>query len=191
MSAASYLHRQFLLNLDIFQRDLFYHRRYVGYLIQHKDNLERFIVPTMFLQDLQQEEGALVVLDSRLKAIRVRTTTVLEMVLNITSIEQARLSSDILKLQRTDAKVAFQQGESIKRLTLLNMFYLPPSFVAAAYGMNTTMTQGTQLWGFVLIAIFLTGITMFFANFKLESCLKTWMRPIGWIKPKPRKELLS
>jgi hypothetical protein len=150
MAAAPYLHRQFLFSLDIFQRDLFYHRRYVTYLIGHQSNPDRYIVPTIFLEDLRQEENALSVLDSRLKAKRERTTTILEIVstellrgrllvtdhtdilqiLNITSIDQARLSGELLKLQRTDAEVAFQQGESIKRLTMLNMIYLPPSFIA-------------------------------------------------------------
>ena len=80
MAAAPYLHCQYLLSLDIFQRDLFYHRRYVTYLIGHKSNLDRYIVPTVFVEDLCQEENALSVLDSRLKAIRERTTTILEMV---------------------------------------------------------------------------------------------------------------
>ena len=150
MAAAPYLHRQFLLNLDIFQRDLFYHGRYVAYLIDHKSDPERYIVPTIFVEDLRQEENALSLLDSRLKAIRERTTTILEMVgvdmikkktkataciddgqiLNITNIEQARLSSALLKLQRADAQIAFRQGESIKRLTMLNMIYLPPWLAA-------------------------------------------------------------
>ena len=76
------MQRQFLLSLDTFQRDLFYHRRYVSYLITHKHDVlrERFIVPTAFKHDLEQEENALAVLDSRLKAIRHRTTSMLEMV---------------------------------------------------------------------------------------------------------------
>ena len=80
MQAASYLHRQFLLNLDIFQRDLFYHRRYVSYCLTHATNPTRYIVPTLFIPDLKQEDNALAVLDLRLKAIRNRTTTILEMV---------------------------------------------------------------------------------------------------------------
>ena len=60
-------------------------------------------------------------------------------ILNITSIEQARLSSALLKLQRTDAEVAFQQGESIKRLTMLNMIYLPPSFIAVGPRFQNTV----------------------------------------------------
>lgn len=82
LEAVPYLQRHFLLSLDTFQRDLFYHRRYVSYLITDKQSelRERFISPTVFVHDLKQEENALAVLDSRLKAIRNRTTTMLQMV---------------------------------------------------------------------------------------------------------------
>ena len=80
MEAAPYLHRQFLLSIDIFQRDLAYHRRYVNYLMSKTTNPDRYIAPSIFLADLSQENNALSVLDNRLKAIRERTTTILEMV---------------------------------------------------------------------------------------------------------------
>jgi hypothetical protein len=92
MSAASYLHRQFLLNLDNFQRDLFYHRRYVHYLINHKSNLDLHIIPTTAIEDLRQEDHALSVLNDRLKTIRERVTTALEMVCTSASLQPQNLS---------------------------------------------------------------------------------------------------
>lgn len=54
MEATEYLHRQFLLNLEIFERDSFYHRLYVSYLINHTTNLERYVVPSLFIPDLTE-----------------------------------------------------------------------------------------------------------------------------------------
>lgn len=73
------MHREFILYIDFFQRQLFYHRRYVAYLITHAVNIDRYIIPTLFHADISQENDALQVLDLRLKAVRERTTTVLEM----------------------------------------------------------------------------------------------------------------
>lgn len=120
------------------------------YLTTDATNPERYVVPTLFKAEMSQENDALQVLDLRLKALRERTTTVLEMViyiaflnvllrlmiqtkiLSLSSIKQSRLSSEILLLQRQDAAISFKQGESVKRLTVLNMLYLPPSFVAVS-----------------------------------------------------------
>ncbi|KAL9100917.1 MAG: hypothetical protein Q9163_003777 [Psora crenata] len=131
IEAAPYRHREFLPYIDYSRRQLFYHQRYLSYLVSHAEDI-RCIYPSRFRPDMLQEGDALKVLDSRLMAIRDRTTTVLDMIISLTSIKQARLSSELLLLQRQDAASSLQQGESLKRLTMLNIMYLPPSFVAVS-----------------------------------------------------------
>ncbi len=80
IDAAPFLHRQFILNIDYIQRQLFYHRRYVTYLIGPATHPETNIMPSIYLQDLVQESDALGFVDLRLKALRDRTTSVLDMV---------------------------------------------------------------------------------------------------------------
>ncbi|CAO1605019.1 hypothetical protein XANCAGTX0491_008556 [Xanthoria calcicola] len=81
IEAAPYLHRQFLLYIDYFQRQLFYHQRYVSYLITHVEDVSNNIYPTRLKADVAQANDALKALNLRLGALRERTTTVLEMVL--------------------------------------------------------------------------------------------------------------
>lgn len=46
------------------------------------------------------------------------------------------------RLQREDSRVTIAQGETLKRLTLLNMMYLPPTFAAVCVTLNPeTMPQ--------------------------------------------------
>lgn len=80
MDAAPWLHRRFLLSIDYFQHQLRYHNRYVDYLTNAGTQKGYYIVPTSFKKDLQQEYDALKVVDQRLKALRDRTTAVLETV---------------------------------------------------------------------------------------------------------------
>lgn len=72
------------------------------------------------------------------------------------------------RLQRQDAAVSFRQGESIRRLTLLNMIFLPPSFIAGVFGMNTLQTTRTPIWVFCIFAVALSALTMVFAIFKIN-----------------------
>lgn len=44
--------------------------------------------------------------------------------------KQARFAQEIAQLQRQDAILTFNQGESVRRLTVVNMIYLPATFVA-------------------------------------------------------------
>ncbi len=80
ITAAAFLHRQFILNLDYIQRQIFYHRRYVTYLISPITHAETNIAPSIYHQDLMQESDALEFVDLRLKALRNRTVSILEMV---------------------------------------------------------------------------------------------------------------
>lgn len=80
IESAPFLHREFILNLDYIQRQLFYHRRYVTYLTSPVTHPETHIAPSIYHQDLIQEGDALGFIDLRLKALRNRTTAVLEMV---------------------------------------------------------------------------------------------------------------
>lgn len=80
MDSAQWLHRRFLLNIDNFQRQLRYHRRYVSYLTHAPIQEGLCIVPQIFKRDLGQESDALTVVEQRLTALRDRTTAVLETV---------------------------------------------------------------------------------------------------------------
>ncbi|KFY92521.1 hypothetical protein V500_04163 [Pseudogymnoascus sp. VKM F-4518 (FW-2643)] len=163
ITATSFLGRRFLLNLDYFQRQLLYQQRYINFLTSMPAYKENSIVPRAFLEDLKQEGNALLVVDSRLKALRDRTTTILNTVISLNSIRQARIAGDMAQLQREDAAMSFRQGESLRRLTLLNMVFLPPSLVASIYGMNTNVTMNTKFWTFIiaaLISIMLTGLAI-------------------------------
>ncbi|OBT44090.1 hypothetical protein VE00_04506 [Pseudogymnoascus sp. WSF 3629] len=163
ITATSFLGRRFLLNLDYFQRQLFYQQRYINFLTSTLAHKENCIIPRSFSEDLKQEGNALLVVDSRLRALRDRTTTILNTVISLNSISQARIAADMAQLQREDAAMSFRQGESLRRLTLLNMIFLPPSLVASIYGMNTNVTMNTKFWTFIiaaLISIMLTGLAI-------------------------------
>lgn len=165
--------------IDYIQRQLFYHRRYVTYLTSPITHPETNIVPSIFHQDLVQEGDALGFVDLRLRALRDRTVSVLEMVrsfsistgfkrslahivqiLSLNSIRQARLAGEMAQLQREDTLVSLDQGESIRRLTLLNMAFLPLSFIAGVFGMNTSATKDTRFWQFAVTAVCFLGVTM-------------------------------
>lgn len=87
IDSAGFLHRQYLLSIDYFQRQLFYHERYVTYLIGQVTSQESNIIPTVFRPDFIQEGDALKVVGLRLNALRQRTTAVLDMILNLNSIK--------------------------------------------------------------------------------------------------------
>lgn len=80
MDSATWLHRQFTLNLDYCSRQLLYHRRYVTCLTNAPLQQGLCIIPTVFKTDLLQETNAFDVADERLRAIRDRTTSILETV---------------------------------------------------------------------------------------------------------------
>ena len=79
LKVAPQIHREFLLNVHFFQRQITYHQRYVSYLINHAQDT-RHIYPTRFKSEMSQENDALMVLNSRLKAVIDHTTAALEMV---------------------------------------------------------------------------------------------------------------
>ncbi|KAH0543624.1 hypothetical protein FGG08_002062 [Glutinoglossum americanum] len=80
MDAAGFLGRSFLLNIDYLQRQLFYHQRYINYMTSSPAQPASLIVPTSFMQDFHQEANAMLVIDLRLKALRNRTASVLDIV---------------------------------------------------------------------------------------------------------------
>lgn len=80
IAAAGFLGRRFLLNLDYFQRQFFYHQRYMHYLTDGPKGQDNMIVPTLFVQDLCQEASALLVIDRRVNALGDGTTTILDTV---------------------------------------------------------------------------------------------------------------
>lgn len=153
IAAAGFLHRQYLLSIDYFQRQLFYHERYITYLISQMKIQDPTLVPSVFKPDFLQESDALKVVGLRLNALRMRTTSVLDMILSLNSIKQTAI-------QTQDAKIAISQGEYIRRLTQVTMAFLPPSFVASVFGMNTVETEGLKIWMFVLVAILFSLVSM-------------------------------
>jgi Mg2+ and Co2+ transporter CorA len=54
--------------------------------------------------------------------------------MNLNVIKQAHLSQKMTELQRKDAELAFNQNQSIRRLTVVNMVYLPATFIAVSDG---------------------------------------------------------
>jgi Mg2+ and Co2+ transporter CorA len=54
----------------------------------------------------------------------------LEKALSLVAVKQARISGKIAELQWKDAQLTLKQGESIRRLTIVNMVYLPATFIA-------------------------------------------------------------
>ena len=50
--------------------------------------------------------------------------------LNLNTIKHARLAAEMTQLQRQDAAIAISQGKTIRRLTFVNMVYLPPTSIA-------------------------------------------------------------
>ena len=92
----------------------------------------------------------------------------LAQVLSLNSIKQSKLATEQTRIQLQDTKISLQQGESIRKLTLVNMAFLPPSFVATVFGMNTRQTQGLQIWIFILVALILFIITMGLALFRVS-----------------------
>lgn len=78
IEAAPYLHREFILYIDFFQRELFYHKRYASYLIAHTAD-PRYLYPTESRPNVSQEYEALTVLHKRMQAVRLRRTTILDL----------------------------------------------------------------------------------------------------------------
>ncbi|KAL0262803.1 hypothetical protein SLS55_001777 [Diplodia seriata] len=114
MDSATWLHRQFILNIDYFQRQLMYQQRYVNYLVNAPSQEGLHIVPGVFKKDLLQESNALIVVDQRLKALRNWTSAILDTVVNLNAVKQARLAAEMTQLQHEDAALTFSQGQSIR-----------------------------------------------------------------------------
>jgi Mg2+ and Co2+ transporter CorA len=57
--------------------------------------------------------------------------------MNLHAVKQTLLSQKMMELQRRDAELAFNQNQSIKRLTVLNMVYLPATFIAVRMRLKT------------------------------------------------------
>lgn len=60
--------------------------------------------------------------------------------MNLNAMRQAEVSQKIMELQREDAVLALNQNQSMKRLTVVNMVYLPATFIAVSgheYGIYT------------------------------------------------------
>ncbi|PVH79483.1 hypothetical protein DL98DRAFT_589352 [Cadophora sp. DSE1049] len=168
VASTTWLQRRFIMNLDYCSLQLLYHQRFITYLTNAPLQKGLCIAPVMYKCDLLQEKDALVVAVQRLKDIRDRTTSILETVLNLHAAHQAKLASEMTALQRQDAAIAVLQNDAIRRLTFVNMAYLPPSFIAAVYGMNIAQ-NGTDpgswsLWGFLGVATFLTIGTLIVAT---------------------------
>lgn len=66
-------------------------------------------------------------------------------------------------VQLQDSKIALIQNDSVRKLTLVNLVFLPPSFIAAVFGMNTPQPTNKAVWYFVIFAMVLLMITMLFA----------------------------
>lgn len=132
MESANWLHRKFLSNIDYFERQLLYHSRYVHYITHTPPRPGLFINPTIFQDDLLQESSALSVMDQRLGVLKARTTAVLETVVSLMAVKQARLASSMMEIQMKDAQLSYSQNESIRRLTIVNMVYLPATFIAVS-----------------------------------------------------------
>ncbi|TAQ87788.1 hypothetical protein B7494_g3869 [Chlorociboria aeruginascens] len=167
--AAGFLGQRFLLNLDYFQRQLLHQQRYINFLTTTPGNIKNSIFPVVFIEDLKQEANALLVVNKRLQALRDRTKNILNIILNLNGVKQARLASEMAQLQREDAAISFRQGESIRHLTILTMLFLPPSLVAAIYGMNTNMTHDTQFWSFLLASSGAITITIAVVVLKVQK----------------------
>jgi len=70
----------------------------------------------------------------------------------LNSIKQSNIAAEQTRIQIEDNRIALKQGESVRRLTFVNMLFLPPSFVAAVFSMNTTQTQELHIWLFFVVA---------------------------------------
>lgn len=68
------------MDIDFFQRQLFFHTRFITYLLNPPQRAENCIKPSIFLEDFGQEGDAMVVVNLRLEALRKRTEAVLNMV---------------------------------------------------------------------------------------------------------------
>ncbi|KAL1585693.1 hypothetical protein WHR41_05974 [Cladosporium halotolerans] len=174
INAATWLHRQFISNLDYCQRQLLYHQRYITYLTDAPIQEGLFLAPGIFTKDLTQESDALHIMNKRLVNLRSRTTDMLDTVLSLSTVKQARFAREIATLQREDAITTFNQGESVRRLTILNMVYLPATFIATIFGMNVAENAEShwRLWTFALSSILLTACTLCLAFFKIASTAK-------------------
>jgi hypothetical protein len=59
MDAATWLHRQFIINIDYCLRQLLYHQRFVTYLMNCSSQKGLCIAPSVYKRDLLQEKDAL------------------------------------------------------------------------------------------------------------------------------------
>ncbi|KAK0724025.1 hypothetical protein B0T21DRAFT_48532 [Apiosordaria backusii] len=136
------------------------------------ENLQRLsIIPSTFARDLLQEKEAMNVVCTRFNALRTRTGAILDAATNLNAIKLARISQNMMEMQRKDAEIAFRQNESIRWLTIVNMVFLPATFIASVYGMNILENSkpSWSLWSFALVATILTVVTLMLAMSKFGS----------------------
>ncbi|KAK3382999.1 hypothetical protein B0T24DRAFT_661591 [Lasiosphaeria ovina] len=130
IASANWLHRKLILMIDYSERQLSYHSRFITYLTNAPSQHGLCIHPQTFERDLLQEKDAMVAVCSRFSALRTRTSAILDTAMNLHAVKQARFSQNMMELQRKDAELAFNQNQSMRRLTVLNMVYLPATFIA-------------------------------------------------------------
>lgn len=103
-----------------------------------------------------------------------------------TSIQESRKSVEL-------SDITVQQGRNIKLLTIVNLFFMPLTFVTSVYGMTNMPAEPSSFWPFGL-----TLATVCLPFFGLVGFLSTdfgyriWMAKTKalwrWMRPKPNHE---
>ncbi|KXX76286.1 hypothetical protein MMYC01_206937 [Madurella mycetomatis] len=156
---ATFIRREVIIALDRFYRHLEAHEGFLMYVI---DGTKPEWSPRVVHQELKDQVKSIKVLKIRTEQIRSRAQGLSDLIFNIVSIRQARLaiqqserSNEMAALQRYDAKLSFNQGEAMKKISILAAIFLPLTLSTSLLGMNAHEINGAnvRLWMFVPISL--------------------------------------
>ena len=103
-----------------------------------------------------------------------------------TSIQESRKSVEL-------SDITVQQGRNIKLLTIVNLFFMPLTFVTSVYGMTNMPEHPSSFWpfGVTLFAIcipFFSLIGFLSTNFGYMMWVSKTKQLYRWLRPKPKEK---
>ncbi|KAF2807142.1 uncharacterized protein BDZ99DRAFT_573034 [Mytilinidion resinicola] len=101
---------------------------------------------------------------------------------NGSAVLESRNSSKSADQSLKQSQIAIAQGENIKILTLVSIFFLPLAFVTSVFGMtNLPSSVSMKSFGIALVFICIPSYTLI-GSFMSERGMNGWRAVINWLK---------
>ncbi|KAF2492963.1 hypothetical protein BU16DRAFT_564265 [Lophium mytilinum] len=101
---------------------------------------------------------------------------------NGSAVLESRNSSKSADQSLKQSQIAIAQGENIKILTLVSIFFLPLAFVTSVFGMtNLPSSVSMKSFGIALVFICIPSYTLI-GSFMSERGMNRWHAIIGWFE---------